>query len=337
MAVLIVLLAVVANGSLLFAQYAPPSGRDTPVPAFGNIPREPGGSVSNVAPVAEDGPPSTPPSSPSGAGMSPTDEEAQSGTLVANAASEAPNDNPGTTGPESGSVADQAPGAVSAPPAPTVQAAAAPQSVASERLGSSIEPVALRELAPLGSSSVTRRLGPAELPGAPREEPASLSPLPDTPAEEPFSNVPSAAPQPNALQEQSAVPATLPEVPASPSEIPAVPEVQQPVLQEPLPTSLPDSPLTDSLRDTLPSVRPGLVEDSVPANAPNGLLDGRDPTKVLDGGKDNDGLPGGGGLPGGLPDLGGGDSKGGGKGGGGKGGDGKGGGGPDIPPLPLPR
>ncbi|MCA1718799.1 MAG: hypothetical protein LC781_18900, partial [Actinobacteria bacterium] len=77
------LLTLVTNGSLLLAQYGPPSGFDAPMPLFdaASGPEESGEPVPNGGALAE-GRSSTPPPSPSGIGRSSTVTRA-SGTLAA--------------------------------------------------------------------------------------------------------------------------------------------------------------------------------------------------------------------------------------------------------------
>src|SRR5918994_7581479 len=69
----LLVLTLVTNGSLLLAQYGPPSGFDTPMPAFDgpSAPMESGAPVPNGGAIAEGGP-SAPPPSPSGVGKSST-------------------------------------------------------------------------------------------------------------------------------------------------------------------------------------------------------------------------------------------------------------------------
>src|SRR5918995_896310 len=87
----LLVLTLVTNGSLLLAQYGPPSGFDTPMPAFENplALEESGGPVPNGGTLAEDSS-SAPPPSPSGVGRSSTVTRA-SGTLAAGDADAAPN------------------------------------------------------------------------------------------------------------------------------------------------------------------------------------------------------------------------------------------------------
>ena len=79
----LLLLTLVTNGSLLLAQYGPPSGFDAPMPAFdaASGPEESGEPVPNAGALAE-GKSSAPPPSPSGVGRSSTVTR-ESGTLAA--------------------------------------------------------------------------------------------------------------------------------------------------------------------------------------------------------------------------------------------------------------
>ena len=79
----VLLLTLVTNGSLLLAQYGPPSGFDAPIPAFdaASGPEESGEPVSNDGALAE-GKSSTPPPAPSSVGRPSTVTRA-SGTLAA--------------------------------------------------------------------------------------------------------------------------------------------------------------------------------------------------------------------------------------------------------------
>src|SRR5918995_6196163 len=79
----LLLLTLVTNGSLLLAQYGPPSGFDAPMSAFDgpSAPMESGAPVPNGGAIAEGGP-SAPPPSPSGVGKSSTVTRA-SGTVAA--------------------------------------------------------------------------------------------------------------------------------------------------------------------------------------------------------------------------------------------------------------
>src|SRR5918999_814122 len=79
----LLLLTLVTNGSLLLAQYGPPSGFDAPMSAFEDPsgPEEAGEPVPIGGTLAE-GRPTAPPPSPSGVGRSSTVTRA-SGTLAA--------------------------------------------------------------------------------------------------------------------------------------------------------------------------------------------------------------------------------------------------------------
>src|ERR671913_2449302 len=79
----LLLLTLVTNGSLLLAQYGPPSGFDAPMSAFEDPsgPEEAGEPVPTGGAIAE-GSPSAPPPSPSGVGRSSTVTRA-SGTVAA--------------------------------------------------------------------------------------------------------------------------------------------------------------------------------------------------------------------------------------------------------------
>src|SRR5215204_4183167 len=79
----LLLLILVTNGSLLLAQYGPPSGFDAPMSAFDGplAPQVSGEPVPNGGAIAE-GSPSAPPPSPSGVGRS-SSVTRTSGTLAA--------------------------------------------------------------------------------------------------------------------------------------------------------------------------------------------------------------------------------------------------------------
>src|SRR5918998_4075222 len=79
----LLVLTLVTNGSLLLAQYGPPSGFDVPKSAFDGplAPQESGAPVPTGGALAE-GRPSAPPPSPSGVGRPSTVTRA-SGTLAA--------------------------------------------------------------------------------------------------------------------------------------------------------------------------------------------------------------------------------------------------------------
>src|SRR5215210_3234544 len=116
----LLLLTLVTNGSLLLAQYGPPSGFDAPMPAFEDpsAPEKSGEPVPNGGTLAE-GRPSAPLPSPSGVGRSSTVTRA-SGTLAAGDADDGRNGDSAPTRPFTLPQSTELLGAVSSSGLPSV-------------------------------------------------------------------------------------------------------------------------------------------------------------------------------------------------------------------------